>query len=125
MYTANGVITNQAINSLLCKRCYNALFSCMPYSHLKSLLKERSGTMGDEGDLFDKEFRNFVTVNRKANCQTVTSLKPVNQMKKKAQNSQRNNYQGNISRIAYSFGRQTQNSIHRSHTSYLFLWLTM
>ena len=62
-------------------RRYNALSSCMLYSDSKCLLKKRSGTMGDEGDLLGKEFRNFIIENRKAKNQTMTALLPRKQMK--------------------------------------------
>ena len=70
----------QAISSLLYRR-YSSFSSCMPYSDLKILLKERSSTMENEGDLFGREFRHFITVNRKAKNQTMAVLKPRKQIK--------------------------------------------
>ena len=55
-YTQQTVLLlGQTITSLLYHCRHNPLFSCMPYNDLKSLLKERSGTMGNEGDLVGKE----------------------------------------------------------------------
>ena len=61
---------------------YNTLCSYVPCSNSESLLKERSSTIGnDKGDLFGKEYRNFITKNRKAKNQAMAVNKPVNHLK--------------------------------------------
>ena len=61
---------------------YNTLCSYVPCSNSESLSKERSSTMGnDKGDLFGKEYRNFITKNRKAKNQAMAVIKPGNHLK--------------------------------------------
>ena len=57
------------------RRC-NALSSIMPYTKCKAILNVKSEPLGSEGYLFKKEFRKYVTGNRRAKNQTMAILKP-------------------------------------------------
>ena len=67
----------QYISSLLHHRHYSERFE----RKMKILLKEKSSTVRDDADLFGKEFKNFITENKRAKNQTMAVHKLGKQIK--------------------------------------------
>ena len=68
-------LLGQVMNSITIRRHFNLLITIMPYSELKTILKEKLDILEDKGYLFGKEFHNHLTEVRRAKHRKISIMK--------------------------------------------------